>query len=291
MPKATVSGLEMYYELEGAGPPVVLIAGLSQDHLGWAFQVPALVGAGYRCLSFDSRDAGQTAQSTAAYTIRQFADDTVALMDALGLPAAHIVGLSMGGMIAQEIALTYPAHVSSLTLAGTTAAIDPQLAGILRAWKAARPHCADDDFVLSLSSWLFTYRFHQNPDAVRGFLDLVRSNPFPQSVEGFQRQCDAVLAHDVESTLAEITAPTHVMVGMEDALTPPRHSRELAARIPGATLTEVPAGGHAFSLETPDAFNDAMLGFLGRQARGDQDKTAASAGARGLPPSERVSSR
>jgi pimeloyl-ACP methyl ester carboxylesterase len=268
MPKIDVRGLEMYYEIEGSGPPVVLLAGLSQDHLGWAVQQPALVAAGYRTLSVDNRDAGQTAQSRSSYTIRQFADDTVGLMDALGLSSAHIVGASMGGMIAQEIALNHPGRASSLTLVCTAASIDAELSGVLRAWKAARPHCAEDDFVLSLSPWLFSYRFLQQPEAVGGFMQLVRGNPFPQTVAGFQRQCDAVLSHHTEDRLGRIEVPTHVIVGTEDTLTPPRLSRVLAEHIPGARLTELPQVAHVMFLESPDTFNPPLLQFLEAEAKG-----------------------
>src|SRR5688572_16134131 len=195
MPKTNVGGLEMFYELEGSGPTVVFISGLSQDHMGWMFQAPAVVAAGYRSLRFDSRDAGQTAQSPGPYDIKQFAADTVGLMDALGIQSAHIVGASMGGMIGQEIAINQPSRVSSLTLVCTTASIEPSMAGVLKAWRASRPHCEEVDFVLSLSPWLFTHRFYQIPPAVQGFLEVVKNNPFKQSVAGFQRQCDAVLSH------------------------------------------------------------------------------------------------
>lgn len=265
MPKTNVNGLEMYYEIEGDGPPVVLIGGLSQDHLGWMFQVPALAAAGYRVITPDNRDAGQTAEGRSSYSVRDMADDTIGLMDALGLSSAHIVGLSMGGMIAQEMAIDHPSRVASLSLVCTVAAMDPDGAGILRAWRAARPHCDDVDFVQMVSAWLFTYRFYQNAEAVRGFLELVRGNPFPQSAAGFQRQCDAVLTHDTRDRLSRITAPTNVIVGTEDTLTPARHSRWLADRISGAKLTEVPNAAHVLSLETPDAFNRVLLDFLQAQ--------------------------
>jgi pimeloyl-ACP methyl ester carboxylesterase len=268
MPTINVGGLEMYYEMEGAGAPVVFISGLSGDHLAWAMQVPAVAAAGYRCLVFDSRDTGQTAQSPTPYTIRQLADDTAGLMAALGLSRAHIVGASMGGMIAQEIALHYPERVSSLTLVCTGTSVDPVTAGILRAWRVQRPHGSPEDFVLSLSAWIFTYRFYQQIDAVQGFLQMVGGNPFPQTAAGFQRQCDAVLSHDTERRVASITAPTHVIVGAEDNLTPPRHARALAGQIAGATLTEIPAAGHGLFWEQAEAFNTAVLQFLNGQPAG-----------------------
>ena len=260
--KINVRGLEMYYEITGSGLPVVCISGLSQDHFGWMFQAPALAAAGYQCITFDNRDAGQTAQSPSAYDIRQMADDTIGLMDALGLSSAHIVGMSMGGTIAQEMALDQPERVSSLTLVCTFAAMDPETAGIVRAWRAARPHCDEVEFVQMLSSWLFTHRFFQNADAVRGFLEIVRGNPFPQSAVAFQRQCDALLAHDAADRVAGITAPTQVVVGAEDKLTPVRHSRWLADRIPGARCVEVPEASHVLTMETPEAFNRVLIDFL-----------------------------
>lgn len=269
MPK-TNGSLETYYEIEGDGPPVVFIGGLSQDHVGWMLQVPAVAAAGYRCVTFDNRDAGQTAPGTGPYTIRRMADDTLDLMDAIGVPSAHIVGLSMGGMIAQEMAMASPDRVSSLTLVCTCAGIDPEMAGVLRAWKAARPHVDDVDFVLMVSSWLFTHRFYQDAASVEGFLGIVRSNPFPQSAAGFVRQCDAVLTHDTRDRLAQIRTPTRIIVGAEDTLTPSRYSRWLADRIPGAELIVLPNAGHLLSLETPGEFNQTLIEFL--QA---QPKTAA----------------
>jgi pimeloyl-ACP methyl ester carboxylesterase len=145
--------------------------------------------------------------------------------------------------------------------------MDPDTAGILRAWKAARPHCNDVDFVLMLSAWLFTHRFFQHLEAVQGFLQLVSGNPFPQSVAGFQRQCDAVMTHDTRDRVSRISAPTQVIVGAEDNLTPPRHSRWLAQQIKGAALTEVPNAAHVLSIECPEAFNGTLLQFLNSQRK------------------------
>jgi pimeloyl-ACP methyl ester carboxylesterase len=186
-------------------------------------------------------------------------------MEAVCVSSAHIVGASMGGMIGQEMALKHPNRIASLTLVCTVAAVDEEMAGVLRAWKASRPHVAADNFTLSLSAWLFTHRFFQQVEAVRGFMQLVRGNPFPQSVEGFQRQCDAVHGHNAADRVSTIAAPTHVIVGAEDILTPPRHSRALAAAIRGAQLTEVPAAAHVLWLEKPEDFNRALIGFLQSQ--------------------------
>lgn len=264
MPKARIGDLQVYYELDGDGVPVVLLAGLTCDHTAWAPQLTDFRAAGLRCLAFDNRDVGQTDQSARPYTIRDFAADTVGLMDELDLPAAHIVGESMGGMIAQEMAIAYPQRVRSITLVCTAAATDAALGEVLRAWQNLRPPVSPVELTLTISPWLFTYRFYQQPEALQSILQLVRDNPFPQTAAGFRRQCEAILGHDARSRLHAARAPAHVIVGSEDVLTPPRCARELAELIPGAQLTEIPAAGHGVFWEAVPAFNRAVVEFIGK---------------------------
>jgi pimeloyl-ACP methyl ester carboxylesterase len=262
MPHVNTNGLQIYYEVHGAGSPVLLIAGLGVNHLSWALQIPSLISAGYQCIVFDSRDVGLSSQSSAAYTIREMAEDTVGLMNALGLASTHVLGVSLGGMIAQEIAINHPSRVTTLTLACTVANVDDYIAGINRAWKYLRPHCSNDDFALSVSSWMFTHRFFQERANVDRFLHAVRNNPFPQSVSGYQRQIDAVLGYAANNRLSTIGAPMHVIVGAEDILTPPCYSRRLADNIRGSRVTEIAAAGHAALWERPNEFNYAVIDFL-----------------------------
>jgi len=267
MPKIRINDLQMYYDLDDTGTPVVLVSGLTCDHTAWAPQLPDLRAAGYRCLPFDNRDVGQTAESPAAYTIRELAADTVGLMDALDIDSAHIVGASMGGMIAQEIGLNYPERVLSLTLVCTAATTGPQLKDVVRAWKAGRPPASPEELTLTISPWLFTYRFYEQPEPMEGLLQMVRDNPFPQTAAEFARQCDAILSHDAAGRLASLRAPTHVIVGTEDILTPRRYSQELARLIPAAKLTEIPDAGHGLFWETVPEFNRAVIEFLNGQRR------------------------
>jgi 3-oxoadipate enol-lactonase len=264
MPKTNVHGLNMYYEFAGEGEPLVLIAGLATDHLGWMeTQVPAFAPAGYRCLVFDNRDVGQTDESpTASYTIRQFADDTAGLMEQLDIGPAHVLGASMGGMIAQEFALNYPERVRSLTLSCTFPVCEAVGTVTLESWKTMRRKGTLEDFGYMFAPWLFTYRFFEAPGALQGFMDMAQANPFPQSVAGFARQCDAVMTQDTLDRLERIAAPTHVIVGDEDILTPPRYSRLLAEKIPGAQLTVIPESGHCLFWEKPMEFDQAVIGFL-----------------------------
>lgn len=257
----------MYYEIGDAGTPLVLISPLSGDHLAWGLQVPDFTAAGFRCLTFDNRDAGQTGASPEdSYSMRQFADDTAAVMTAAGVTAAHVMGASMGGMIAQELALNHPQRVLSLTLVCTSAWCDPALGSVLAQWKALRPHCTPDEFLRVFSPWLFTYRFFAQPEPLAGLLEMARGNPFPQAAAWYGRQTDAILGHDTRGRLHALAVPAHVIVGEEDVLTPPRLSRDLAAAISGATLTELPACGHGLFWEQTAAFNAAVIGFLRGQA-------------------------
>ena len=264
MPKINIDGLHMYYEITGEGDPLVLISGLSGDHLAWTMtQVPAFTAAGYRCLVFDNRDVGQTDESPlASYTIRQFADDTAALLAQLALGPVHLLGASMGGMIAQEFALHYPAQVRSLTLVCTVAKVEPFLRHLIASWQTIRRQCTLEAFLQMDASWLFTHRFYEDPEALQRFMQQALANPFPQSVAAFLRQCEAGLTYDALGRLGTITVPTHVIVGEEDMLTPPRLARVLAEEIPGARLTVIPESGHGVFWEKATEFNQAVLDFL-----------------------------
>ena len=266
MPAIPVNGLDLYYELAGSGPPVALIAGLGGDCIGWQeTQVPAFTAAGFQCVSFDNRDAGRTSGPETAYDIRQLAADAAALLEELKLGPAHVVGASMGGMIAQELALNHPQCVRSLTLVCTAATSDAFIRNWVASMQAARTGCPIEEFFRTFCLWMFTHRFFDQPGALDQFLGLALANPWPQTAEGFQRQCDAIATHDAANGLGALRVPAHVIVGDEDILTGTRYSRSLAEAIPGAALTVVPECGHALFWEKPAAFNAVVLDFLRRQ--------------------------
>jgi 3-oxoadipate enol-lactonase len=262
MPKVRVGDLEMHYQEAGRGDPVLLLMGLGGDHLAWGFQVPALAER-YRVIAPDNRGVGQTGAPDVQYSTRMMADDTAGLMGALGIDRAHVVGVSMGGMIAQELALAHPGRVRSLHLGCTLARPDGYLLALNRAWREVRIHLGREAALRTIALWLFAPRtYNERPDFVEGLLGAALANPFPQSVTGFLRQSEAVTRHDTLARLAGIRCPTLVTVGEEDILVPPRFSRELAARIPGASLHTIPEAAHAHFWERPDLFNTLTLDFL-----------------------------
>ena len=256
----------MHWVQAGAGEPLVLIMGFGGDHTAWAFQMPALAER-YRVIAFDNRGVGQTDQPDAPYSIAQMAADTVGLMDALGVERAHVLGVSMGGMIAQEVTLRHPARVRTLQLHCTYARPDAYTRELLGTWRVERETLPREAFVRASFFWLFGRRtYEERPDLVKAIEATALAQPYPQSLVGWLRQAEACVSHDALDRLKDIACPTLVSVADEDILVPPQCSREIAARIPGATLRIVAGAGHVYFWERADLFNAMCLEFLAAHA-------------------------
>ena len=252
----------MFYVEAGTGDPVVLVMGLGGDHLAWGLQIPAFA-ARYRVIAFDNRGVGQTDAPDIPYTTAMMADDTVGLLDALGIERAHVCGVSMGGMIAQEIALRHPARVRTLQLHATLARPDAYMKTLVEAWRKVRVALGRDEAARVLALWLFApCSYEERPEFVELVLQNAIANPHPQSLTGYLRQGDAVLGHDTLERLDQLRCPTLVSVADQDVLVPPRFSHAIAQRVPGAELKTIADAGHAYMWEKPDAFNAMCLEFL-----------------------------
>jgi pimeloyl-ACP methyl ester carboxylesterase len=268
MPTVRVGDINIYYEGHGKGEPLLLIAGWGTDLTCWQFQIPEF-STKYRVIAFDNRGAGRTDAPDEPYSFRMMADDAVGLLDVLGIGKAHILGVSMGGCIAQEIAIEHPDRTRSLILAATTAAPGacPMLMNTLTAWTAAmREGVSPKTMARMQLPYVVTSRFFDQPEMVALFVDTVAANPYPPRAYACQRQTDASAVQDTRAQLRQIVAPTLVLVGREDIMLPVRHSEELAALIPGARLVVLEGGAHGFSIEIADKFNRAVLEFLGQVA-------------------------
>ncbi|TAK57092.1 MAG: alpha/beta fold hydrolase [Dehalococcoidia bacterium] len=273
MATARINDIDLYYEQHGdpASEPLLLIMGFMMNAAAWASQVPAFAER-YRVVAFDNRGAGRTTQPEAAYSIPQMAGDAAGLLDHLGIASAHVLGASMGGMIAQELAIRHPARVRGLVLACTTPG-GPYSAGYgeLRAG-TARANEVDDvataltpELVGEFLGQLFTPEFLANPGP--GFGQMAASFvQYPQTLAGLKGQAVAIAAHDAYDRLGQIAAPTLVIAGDADPLIDPANSRILAERIPGAELRLMPGLRHGFNVERPDEFNAIVLEFLARRA-------------------------
>ena len=260
MTELITGALELHHTDEGEGPPVVLLHALAGDHRGFE-PVAHQLRDRWRCLRFDLRGSGHSPSTPPPYTTAQLAADVEATLRSSDVGPVHLVGTSTGGAVAQELALAHPQRISSLTLVCTWGARDPWLSAVLDSWARQRPHLAEEDFYPALATWAFTHRAYGH-----GLYELMRTalrdDPLPQSVHGFQGQATAARDHDAADRLGDLSAPTLVVVGEEDILTPPRLSRELADLIPNAELRLVPRLGHALFAEDPGTFVDLLEDWL-----------------------------
>jgi pimeloyl-ACP methyl ester carboxylesterase len=266
MPRVSVNGIELHYVEMGAGEPLLLIMGFGGDHQAWAFQVGAF-SERYRVISFDNRGAGQSAVPDVPYSTRMMADDAVGLLDALGIERAHVLGVSMGGMIAQEVALNHPRRVRSLQLHCTYAQPDRYMLALMEAWRSVRVKATPEEWLRMVALWLFApVTFAERPEFIEAVIQTGLANPHPFTLTGFFRQGDAVRGHNALERLATLACPTLVSVAAHDILVPPRFAHALAAAVPKAELRVLDDAGHAYFWERPDAFNAMCLDFLARNA-------------------------
>lgn len=263
---ARVNGLDLYYEEHGSGDPLLLIQGFGGNTVAWGPLVPALADR-FRIIAFDNRDSGRSSQAPGAYTIADMADDAVGLLEALGVPWAHVLGASMGGMIAQESALRWPHKVRALILACTTcggprSAGWDQLCQRLDLVRELREMPApDSELVQEQLSWMFSPEFLANPGPA--FQDFILSTlQYPAPLEGLKRQAEAIRRHDTLDRLPQIAAPTLVIAGEDDPLILAENSRILAERIRGAQLILYPRLRHGFNLEDSERVHADILSFL-----------------------------
>ena len=254
-------GARIHVVDQGKGDPVLWLQGLNAPAAAWAVQL-AHFGQTHRSLAPDARGVGLSDAPEGPYTVRQMARDAIAVLDAASVERAHLVGLSLGGAVAQELALAQPARVRSLALLSTFAAQSPRSRALLEAWRVLYPVVAADErlrnaWELQAYSWLFTDRFWRSPANVRAALRFASTQPL-QTPRGFIGQVDAALSHDSRDRLPSIAVPTLVIHGALDQLSPKENGDELARLIPGAALLILPDVGHAVNLEGQRAVNGAL---------------------------------
>jgi len=261
MGRAELPGLSLHYEEWGDDAPILLIAGIPAIADDWEPVATRLAGIGRRAIAYDNRGSGTTSATPGPYTTAQMAADAVALLDYLSIDRADVFGMSMGGMIAQELAISHPERVHRLVLGCTHAGIGhaaPAAAAASRAF-ALRT----DDWALRMRT-LAPFAFSRDvaPSLLEAFIE--KKSRDVQDPIGYRAQIDAVLAHDSEAELSTIRAPTLMLTGDDDRIIPGESSELLAHRIPSAELRIIRGAGHLFFLERPDETIEILAGFLGR---------------------------
>lgn len=279
------NGQKLYFEVHGEGPPLVLVMGIGYDATLWTLaQVPAL-GQMFQVVIFDNRDVGRSSTASGPYTIADMADDVAALMDALDIERAHLLGLSMGGMIAQEFALRHAARLHRLVLSGCGAAPARVAFDPIRTWNWVKATDKTGEvFACQQFTWLFSNAFLRNREAVQQTVSVLTSNPNPVGPEAYNRQAEAYLRYDALDRLADLRSPTLVIVGEQDLLTPPWICREVADRIPGSRFEIIKGAGssHVVPIERPDDFNRLVTTFLSASEPTDVPTRGADQAATGV---------
>jgi pimeloyl-ACP methyl ester carboxylesterase len=262
MPKQKVNGIEMYYEMHGQGDSLVLIMGLRRNVEWWYRQIPTL-SKHFEVLVFDNRGAGRTDKPKMDYSIRLFADDTDGLMEALGIRKANILGVSMGGYIAQELALNYPDRVKRLVLACTGPGGERAVLASperLKKFTANEGLTPEEILRKDMDIYFSDEYLKRNHEKMEGFIKL--SLRYYQPPDAFERQFAACLGHDTVNRLSRIGAPTLILTGDDDPLVPPENSKILNELIPGSKLVFSPGKRHCFFMEEADRFNQMVIDFF-----------------------------
>lgn len=261
MGSINLNGTHLYYEQEGHGPPLVLIAGYTADVSAW-MRVRRKLARHFKLFMFDNRGAGRSDSPDTPYTIDHMADDAMAFIEALGLHRPHILGHSMGGAIAQTLAFHHPLSIGRLVLANTFIKMRAAPACALRYFFKMRAQGMPQVAAFEGSMpWLFSSALLHNQPQIDALLQLVQTYPFPQGITGQKRQLEAIMQFNSKNWFRHIACPTLVIQGGEDIICP-GDSQLLADGIAGARLVTFDHQAHMAPIESPDEFAEAVLSFL-----------------------------
>jgi 3-oxoadipate enol-lactonase len=257
-------GTRIHYEVTGksGATPVLMIQGLGASKNAWNLQRIAMATR-FRIISFDNRGAGRSDKPTEPFTLEQMADDALAVLDAAGIETAHVVGASMGGVISQIVAVKYPHRVRSLTLVCTACRNHPWRQELLQTWAKTAADKGMIEVGKEAAQWVMSPRsFRRLVPAFTWMGPLAALRPR----HSFVSQIDAILNthEDLVDQLSTITAPTMVIVGNQDILTPRGDSEEIAERIPNAELVVISGAAHGLMMEHSSTFNRILIEFLQR---------------------------
>lgn len=261
MPTLHANDIEIYYELHGKGKPLVLIAGYTGDHSFWDFMLDDLAKK-FQVLIFDNRGIGQTKDSNNSFTLEMMADDTMMLVEQLGLVKPVIIGQSMGGAIAQIIAKNYGDKIDRLIILNSAAKFSVRSGKVLESLLNCRKESLPFDlFIDSALPWFFSSEFLAKPENITAFKQALINNPYPQTVADQERQFNALLPFDSREWIHQITTPTLVISATNDIIALPEESKALAQGIAHSQFQSIP-GAHSSPVEQFNKVNQLIEHFL-----------------------------
>ena len=264
MPRVHVDDVNLSYETRGGGDPLLMVMGLGGSSAEWSPTLVDELSRSFRTIIYDNRGTGLSDKPDVPYSLEMFAADAIAILDALKIDRAHVFGVSMGGMIAQELALRYAPRLQTLTLGCTTCggknAVPPPPES-LKLLTAPRAGLSDEELIRRGWPLAYTQAYIQDHRAdLEASMARQLAHPTPAYV--VKRHLEATYALKTYDRLPQITTPTLVVTGAKDVLIPAKNSEIIAQRIAGAELHIIPDSGHAFFNETPREFLDVFEPFL-----------------------------
>ena len=267
MPQTTGNGINLYYEVHGEGEPLLLIMGLSLNSKSWFRTLPVL-SEYFKVIVFDNRGTGLSDKPNSPYSIEQMAEDARCVLDAAGVDTAHVYGISMGGMIAQRLALKYPSRVRSLVLGCTTSGgvyhvqpgADVSMLMLSRGSSVATP----EEMAWATAPILYSQSFIENQRELVAE-DIQKRIEIPVLPYAYILQLQACLTHDTSNEIEQIAVPTLVIHGDEDKLVPYQNGLTLAEKIPNAEFLTIQGAGHIYVTEANDLVNEKVIDFLKKQ--------------------------
>jgi aminoacrylate hydrolase len=264
MPKIKSGDGEIYCEVHGAGPPVMLVSGLGGTAGYWKPNLPAFAER-HQVVTHDHRGMGQSSRSRIRYSVDQMTADLLALMDHLKIEKTHLVGHSTGGAIAQTLAAKHPDRLISLAIYASWTKADPFFRRVFEARRALLTGVGPAAYVRSATLFLYpNWWINQNIGLLEA-REKTTLAAFPPA-EIVASRIDAILEFDRTADLPKLKIPTLIICAKDDFVTPLYFSRDLAALIPGAKLVELARGGHCASEVNSEEFNNAVLGFIARHS-------------------------
>jgi pimeloyl-ACP methyl ester carboxylesterase len=267
MPTVHANGIDINYEVQGEGEPLVLIPYLAADQACYAFQV-ADYAKHFTCFSVDLRGAGLSSKPEGTYTTELLAEDIAGFMQEAGIDRAHLFGLSLGAAVGMWVAARHPDRVKTLSLHSAWDRTDPYLRVVVEGWRvmAEALGSVTEMVIKGIFPWCFTPEFYAaRPEYIDSLADFVRSRPMPP-VDALIRQSGAVLSHDARAVLGDVKAPTLVTFGRHDVATSTRFADPIRSAIPGTELIVFEDSAHTALYQNPDEFNRQTLDFLQRHS-------------------------